>query len=168
MDTRREYRNEEHTAQELKEEILSNFTSKEELENDIPEHLFIGAFNVSVEKVKLLLIKKRSDIINCLLEDQANYLREKIEEIIEVLKYIYTKLGAEPSNIEALQEMREWIETLPVIITEQMENFQKLKTDYDVLEFFHWNLADEDFQAKVEAMQLPLLIQTRVSIIISI
>ncbi|XP_023247279.1 dynein heavy chain 1, axonemal-like [Copidosoma floridanum] len=151
----------EHPPSELREEILSQQSLKRSLEAEIPESLVIGAFEVSVYKLKNLLTDKRQQMVDCLLGSHASRLRTLTEDILVGLRAVYTKLAVEPADIEQLQETREWMESLNVVVAEYMDGMQRLKPEYDLLDAFCWSLPDEDTQSKFEAARLPSLIQHR-------
>ena len=62
-------------------------------------------------------------------------------------------------NIEHLFEEQDWIETVPVRVKKLDEIVQKLKFQYDILDYFWWNLSDKDFEIKWQAIGFPRQVQ---------
>lgn len=160
---RSNFKDEEYTVFELKEAIQSRFFEKSILENDLPDHIVIGAFRVNAEKVRAHLVEKQLNVVERLLRMHANRLAAQTEDALDEFQTIHQKLKTDPLNIEQLVEMREWMEGLPLIIENQRKVLQKIKIDYDALDAFHWNLNDEEFEAKWQAMLFPSKIHNQVS-----
>ncbi|XP_031787006.1 dynein heavy chain 1, axonemal isoform X2 [Nasonia vitripennis] len=157
------FKGEEYTISELRDAIHSRFSNKWTLEQELPDHIVIGAFYVNVDKVRKHLIDKQQNIVDCLLRMHADCLRRQTEDALEEFRSIYQKLKTDPLNIEQLTEMREWMEGLPVIVDNQRKALQKVKVDYDALDAFHYNLNDEEFEAKWQAMLFPAKIHSQIA-----
>ncbi|OXU24749.1 hypothetical protein TSAR_002051 [Trichomalopsis sarcophagae] len=157
------FKGEEYTVSELRDAIHSRFSTKWTLEQELPDHIVIGAFYVNVDKVRKHLIDKQQNIVDCLLRMHADCLKRQTEEALEEFRSIYQKLKTDPLNIEQLTEMREWMEGLPVIVDNQRKALQKVKVDYDALDAFHYNLSDEEFEAKWQVMLFPAKIHSQIA-----
>lgn len=136
---------------------------KRNLEKSLPSSIWIGSFNVNVKPLRSFLIEKRLDLATRLLNMFTAQLRVQIEDILNEYKDIHRKLKEDPFNIERVFEIREWMETIPLTVKALDETVQKLKLEYDVLDQFWWNLSDDDFALKYEAMGFPLEIQIQVN-----
>nr|XP_046487754.1 dynein axonemal heavy chain 1-like [Neodiprion pinetum] len=147
---------------EFKDEISFHFRMKHSLEKTLPSNIWIGPFNVNVRPLKSFLIEKRLDLATRLLNMFTARLHFQIDEILSEYKNIQKKLKDEPFNIERVFEMREWMETIPLTVKGLDDTVQKLKLEYDVLDQFWWNLSDEEFALKYEAIGFPLQIQIQV------
>lgn len=159
---KRDFKAAEYTIPELKKEITSQYTEKEILENDIPHHVAIGAFNVNIEDLRKFLIDKRQEAADGLLEMHENSLQIRAHDILNEFNAIWSKLVTEPDSIEEIFEIREWMESLPMNVSSIVDLMLRLKIDYDVLDQFNWNLSDENFNDKWEFLKFPLKIKTQV------
>ncbi|KAJ8667913.1 hypothetical protein QAD02_009576, partial [Eretmocerus hayati] len=157
----REFEEEEHSTLELRDEVLMQYALKTQLESEIPKRISIGVYNVNIEKLRSQLIEKRQSLGDSLLQMHTIRLKNQIEEINDEFRRMNLKLIDEPQSIEQVFEMREWMDGIPMIVTDFNEALQKLKLEYDLLDTFHWNLADEDFQLKWETLKYPLVIHTQ-------
>lgn len=77
----REFKNEEHTASEVKEEVSMHLRMKSNLEITLPNVIYIGPFHVSIDHLRTFLITKRQDICNKLLDMFATRMKDCIEEV---------------------------------------------------------------------------------------
>lgn len=91
-------------------------------------------------------------------------LRTKIDIVLSDYVQIRTRLRITLRNIEHLFEEQNWIETIPMTIKNLDEIVQKLKYEYDILDHFWWNLPNEGFDAKWQAIGFPRQIQLCVRI----
>lgn len=162
--TRSNFKSQEYTIAELKEKIQSHYSMKSNLENEIPRHIAVGVFNVSVDKLRQHLIDRQERIASCLLEMHSLRLRTQAEEALDESRAIFHKLRVEPPSIEQLLEIREWMDGLPAFLEGQQKSLQKIKAEYEALDTFHWSLNDDDFQVKWQAMLFPSKIQMQVSL----
>ncbi|XP_035733901.1 dynein heavy chain 1, axonemal-like [Vespa mandarinia] len=149
------FKNEEHTAIEITDEISFHRKIKKNLETTLPKNIFIGPFNVNVQPLKEFLMTKRENCSTQLLIMFTDKLRYKINEILDEYIEINVKLKEESKNVEHLFDKKEWMETIPLTVKGIDENMQKVKIEFDILEHFRWNLSDEDFNAKWEAIGYP-------------
>ena len=148
----------------MKEEIAYHFRLRASLEKNLPKSICIGPFNVNVLPLKEFLVEKRRHVAKCLLGMFTARLRDQLNENLADYINIKGKLKEEPQNIERIFEIREWIETIPLTVRAIDENVQRIKIEYDILDQFWWNLSDEDFEAKWEAVGFPRQIKLQVSI----
>lgn len=153
----------QHLASEVKEEIAFQFNIKRNIELTVPTSIWIGAFNVNVEPLKKFLIEKRKDLGNGLLSMFTQVLRDQVNELLTNYAEIRQKLKEDPRSIEDIFDIREWMDTIPLTVKSLDGVMQRLKIEFDILDSFKWNLSDEDFQAKWQAIGYPLEIELQVS-----
>ncbi|XP_043502299.1 dynein axonemal heavy chain 1-like [Polistes fuscatus] len=158
-----DFKNEEHTAVEIKDEISFHRRMKLNLESTLPKNIFIGPFNVNVYPLKEFLMSKREDCSTRLLYMFTEKLRYKVDEILNEYIEISVKLKEELRNVEHLFDKKEWMETIPLTVKGINENMQKVKIEFDILEHFRWNLSNEDFNVKWEAIGFPRKIEELVA-----
>ncbi|XP_072745723.1 dynein axonemal heavy chain 1 [Anoplolepis gracilipes] len=101
-----DFKTEDHTAAEVKDEISFHFKMKSILEMTLPKNIVIGPFR--------------------------------------------------------LFEEQDWMETIPLTVKALDKSVQKLKHEYDIFDHFWWNLSDQDFEAKWQAIGFPRQIQLHV------
>ncbi|XP_043259684.1 dynein axonemal heavy chain 1-like [Colletes gigas] len=158
-----EYKNEDDlTTADIKEAIEAQIAMKNNLEAILPKYIAIGPFQVIVQPLRDFLMQKRHDCITGLLAMLTEKLRTEIDSILDEYRDIRIKLKEVPRSIEHIFDIREWMETIPLRVEEQEEKMNRLKFDFDVLDTFWWNLSDEDFQAKWEAVGSPLQIELQI------
>lgn len=162
----RDFKNEEHTAVEVKDEISLHFKMKSNLEFALPNDIVIGPFRVNVRPLRQFLIQKRQNCCTKLLIMFAEDLRVRIDAILADYIKIRTRLRSASRNIEQLFEEQDWMETIPLTVKALDETVQKLKYEYDILDYFWWNLSDQDFQAKWQAIGFPRQVKLHVRKII--
>ncbi|KAK9870899.1 hypothetical protein WA026_009856 [Henosepilachna vigintioctopunctata] len=144
-----------HTAAEYKEEIAHQYRQKNNLEMTIPSTISIGPFVVSVDGLKNFLLNKRQDIINRLLDSFALRMKTLVEEVLDNFSNILLKLREKPDSIEAIFEIRDWMETVPITVKGLEETIRRYVMEYEVLEYFWYALPQEDFDNKWMAIGWP-------------
>lgn len=77
----REYDAQEHTAQEVKDEVELHLKEREILENALPTNVVIGPFWVNTDQVKQKLCKKRKELSLAVLELLAKKLRKQADDV---------------------------------------------------------------------------------------
>lgn len=140
---------------------------KSVLELTLPKDIVIGPFRVNVRPLRQFLIKKRQNCCTQLLIMFTESLRERIDVVLSDYMEIRARLKAMPLNIEQLFEEQEWMETIPLTVKALDKIIQKLKYEYDILDHFWWNLSDQDFEAKWQAIGFPRQIQLHVRLTIA-
>lgn len=135
------------------------------LESTLPKDIVIGSFRVNVRPLRKFLIQKRENCCTQLLVMFTDSLRAQIDNVLSDYVQIRTRLKAAPHNIEHLFEEQDWMETIPLTVKAIDKIVQKLKHEYDILDHFWWNLSDQDFEAKWQAISFPRQIQLHVRII---
>ena len=132
------------------------------LEATLPKNISIGAFRINVEPLRQFLVNKRKTLENDLLVMFTDTLRDQTREVLAEYAEIQRKLREEPKSIEEVFEIRDWMDTVPLSVKNLNDTMQRLKFEYDMLDTFWWNLSDDDFQTKWEAIEYPLEIERQV------
>ncbi|XP_063366022.1 dynein axonemal heavy chain 1-like [Cydia amplana] len=156
------YRQEKHSASEIREEVQTHYDAKQELIWRLPQYINIGPFAINVDTLKQILVNKRSDIMKALLAMWAEEVKNVVEDVIQAYKNIMRKLGEKPNTIEHVFEIREWMEGIPFALKTQEDIMKKVHTDYEVLDVFYTPLENEDFKALWESIGWPLNITKQV------
>lgn len=160
----RDFKNAGHTAAEIKNEISFHFKMKSILELSLPKDIVIGPFRVNVQPLRKFLIQKRQNCCTQLLIMFTESLRAQIDVVLTDYMQIQTRLKATSRNIEHLLEEQDWVKIIPLTVKALNDVAQKLKYEYDVLDYFWWYLSDQDFEAKWQAIGFPRQIQLYVRI----
>lgn len=109
----KEFKAADKSPQDFKEEISMHFRMKANLEVTLPPSIQIGPFLVSVEPLKVFLVKKRQELATKLIDMLLEKLRNETQEIIDEYTEIIRRLSEKPVSIEYIFETREWMETIP-------------------------------------------------------
>ncbi|KAM0726282.1 Dynein axonemal heavy chain 1 [Formica fusca] len=157
-----DFKNADHTAAEVKDEISFHFKMKSILELTLPKDIVIGPFRVNIQPLKQFLIQKRQNCCTQLLVMFTESLRARIDVVLSDYMQIRKRLKATSRDIEHLFEEQEWMESIPLTVKALDKIIQKLKHEYDVLDHFWWNLSDQDFEAKWQAIGFPRQIQLHI------
>lgn len=99
---------------------------KENLKKVLPETIAIGLFLVNVEPLKKILVDKRNDLANLIMETHARITSDQLELCCTEFKGINIKLSETAVSIEQVFETREWIDTLPNKIENLSEIVKRL------------------------------------------
>ncbi|XP_063697264.1 dynein axonemal heavy chain 1 [Culicoides brevitarsis] len=158
------FKSENHTMLEIKEEILMNIDKKQELEEKLPISIVIGPFFVLIEPLKRILIRKRNDLIQKLMKMLNDLIRDKTMKIVLQYREIFNRLFEPPSSVEFLFETQNMIETLPELIKSTEEEMRVVLYDYEILDFFHYVLTNEDCALKWEAIRWPNRILSQINV----
>ncbi|XP_011707083.1 PREDICTED: dynein heavy chain 1, axonemal-like, partial [Wasmannia auropunctata] len=154
-----DFRKADHTVAEIRDEVSFHFKMKSILELALPKNIAIGPFFVNVRPLRKFLVQKRQSCYTQLLIMFTDGLRKKIDVVLSDYVQIRTRLRVTSRNIKHLFEERDWIETIPLTVKNLDEIVQRLKHEYDILDHFWWNLSDEDFEIKWQAIGFPRQVQ---------
>lgn len=154
-----------HSSTEVKDEITMHLSVKARLEEILPATIPIGPFLVNVAPIRSTLIVKRGDCAAKLLDYFADRLRLNSEDLCEQYTLIFRRLSETASNVETLFETRDWMETVPDKVQKFEERMKTAMYDYDILDHFLYNLSNEDFKYKYDAIAWPLKIMRQIDVV---
>ena len=66
------------------------------------------------------------------------------EEFREISRHLYDR----PNCIEDLTEQREFLKTIPDVVTSHQSRIDQAMSDYDMIEDYFYPLSDEDFDQR--------------------
>ncbi|XP_036367019.1 dynein heavy chain 1, axonemal-like isoform X1 [Octopus sinensis] len=160
------YAETERPAVEIQEEAEKHLQEKGILEDEIPLSITIGPFWVTTSHVRETVSKKKKALTMALLDLLARQLSQQTEEVCETFKQISRKQSEKPNTIEELDELREWMKSIPEKIKDQQEQIDKIVVDYGLLENFFYNLSIDDFNNLWAMIGWPLKIEKQTETIL--
>lgn len=143
------------TALEVKQQVDEFIEKKLTLEKEVPSSIVIGPFQVLTETIRTDLSKKCKSLSDAVLDYLAKKLRKQADDGGEVCKNASRRLFEKPANIEYLDEMREWMETIPELLVEERAKINATTADYELLDEYYYQLSQDDFDAKWIAIMWP-------------
>ncbi|XP_067855101.1 dynein axonemal heavy chain 1 [Heptranchias perlo] len=153
------------TVHEVKQQVELHLKEKISINSAIPNTIIIGPFNINVETLRTNLAKKCNGLAQAVLKMFAKKLQTQVEAINSDFAMVNRKLFDKANNIEDLTEHREWMKKVPEMLRANEELTNKIIVDYDIFDEFYYNLSDEDFEAKWNAIAAPHIITTRMEVI---
>ncbi|XP_005102124.3 dynein heavy chain 1, axonemal [Aplysia californica] len=154
-----EYEAENHTAQQMAETAQQHLDKADWILEILPYNILIGPFNILVDGVRDQLIAKHRDLAMSVLALLARILRRKADEMSGDFKGMVNRITDIPNCIEELFALRDWINEVPQKLDVAREEMAIVLQNYEVLDAFNYNLADEDFTAKITMIGWPLKIE---------
>lgn len=148
-------------SQEIKEEISFQKKMKENFQVTLPESILIGPFLINVSKIKELFLTKQQELVNQLLEMFEEKLNERSLAVIDDYKIIMKHLCEKPASIEHINDIKNWMETIPEAVSKQEEIMRTILFDYELLDHFWYSLNNEIFSVKWQAIAWPLKINSQ-------
>ncbi|XP_014476414.1 PREDICTED: dynein heavy chain 1, axonemal [Dinoponera quadriceps] len=144
----KDFKDADHTALEVKDEVSFHLKMKSALENALPNEMIVGPFRVNVQPLRHHLVQKRQNCVTQLLTMFTESLRARTNVVLTGYSRIDARLRSPSRDIEHLFEEQDWVATIPLTMRPLDETMQKLTREFDVLDYFRWNLSDQDFEAK--------------------
>ena len=140
---------------------MRHIQESETLNREIPTYIHVGMFWVNCDSIKSIL---RKDLSKVVLDLYARKTSKVAVGISSIFSGIQQKLRERPSKIEELVELRDYLKTIPEIMEVQKSRISDMLLDFEKLEKFRYELANEDFKAKWLAFSWPAKIEELVTI----
>ncbi|XP_015110698.1 dynein heavy chain 1, axonemal [Diachasma alloeum] len=153
---------EDDTTAVFQEKIAFHRAARTEIEKSVPNSIVIGPFNVVLDGLKGFFVEKHKGLSVRLLTLLTEKLKIQLDDSMFEYSEMRRKLRDDPKSIEEVFEIREYMENLPLRITNLSDNVNRLKLEYEVLENFKWNVPDEDFCTKWQCIGYPRLIDEQI------
>lgn len=109
---------------------------KSNIESTIPSSIVIGPFFVTVEHLKNFLTTKRQEIATKLLDIFCQRMKNCVANVLEEYQSIMLKLNEKPDSIERVLDIRDWIETIPMLVQTQ----EDLVRRYVIVSTYLWSM----------------------------
>lgn len=146
------------SSQEVKKEIIDQRRLKQELKDDLPATIVIGPFFINVDPLKQFLIAKRTEIVKRIFEYYVDRMNTTTEELVEEFNIINNKITERPLSIEHLLEIQDYIKIVPDLVEVLQEKVKIMMLEYEVLDYFWYNISDAQFAMKWDVFGWPFQI----------
>lgn len=143
------------SSQNVKKEIIDQRRLKQELKDDLPPSIVIGPFYINVDPLKQHLIAKRTEIVKKIFDYYVDRMNTTTEELLEEFTIIFNKITERPLSIEHLLEIQEFIKAVPDRVEILQERVKIMMLEYEVLDYFWYNLSDTQFAMKWDVFGWP-------------
>ncbi|CAG2240330.1 DNAH [Mytilus edulis] len=131
-----EYDAQEHTAQEVKDEVELHLKEREILENALPTNVVIGPFWVNTDQVKQKLCKKRKELSLAVLELLAKKLRKQADDMVVAGMAAHTDISRAQeiaNEVRRINKQLKEAQTLAQTYNNRERLFGQPVTNYDKL-----------------------------------
>jgi hypothetical protein len=104
-------------------------TKKDYMDEHIPRNIAVGWFTVGLERVKKLVLAKYTDMIAGLGGAIASSTRKRTEDAVKGFDSMLGILKKAPANVEAIQQMREYMLEIPALLIDLKTEVNSVKKD---------------------------------------
>ncbi|ORY49032.1 hypothetical protein BCR33DRAFT_714104 [Rhizoclosmatium globosum] len=154
-----EYEEENHTIEEMEQDIINHTKDWEALDKDIPSHISLGLFWVSCDSIRAAM---RKDLAKVVLDILARRTAKIAQGISQAFTGIQNRLKDHPTKIEELTELRDYMKTIPEECKNQNIKINEMLRNYEILEKYKYEQSNEDFRARWTAYGWPMRIDEMV------
>ncbi|XP_057321703.1 dynein axonemal heavy chain 1 isoform X2 [Microplitis mediator] len=156
-----EIREKNFDTHEIYEAIIYYTSELDSLDAKIPDIFYIKSFKIKLE-FKKFLIEKYKKIINGFVDVLTARCRQKINTILANYLSIEDKLIKDSDYIEELIKLQKYIADIPEQIIKLRNEMEFIITEYELLDTIKYNISDEDFAMKWEAIGYPSKIEGQI------
>ncbi|KAJ3073482.1 Dynein heavy chain 1, axonemal [Podochytrium sp. JEL0797] len=150
-----EYEEEDHTIEEMEQDIIHHMKEWEALDKDIPSHICLGLFWVSCDSIRAAM---RKDLAKVVLDILARKTAKIAQAISQSFTVIQNRLKDHPTRIEELTELRDYMKTIPEECKNQNFKINEMVRNYEILEKYKYEQSNEDFRSRWTAYGWPMKI----------
>ncbi|CUG87383.1 dynein heavy chain, putative [Bodo saltans] len=148
----RQYSEEEHSTEEMKEEIRKHLKSKKSVAQRIPTYITVGNFVLDCQSFCYTMANKNQDLAKLVMDLICKIAKVKTTHIREEFTKIVKVFDKAPGTPEKLYDIKNFIVSLPEKVVELVTEIDDMRQYYTILEGFQYGLTDEDFKHKWEAI----------------
>lgn len=131
---------------ELKKDIYKHFEEEKRLKSEIPEKIIVSMFEIDCRDMREALSGKHKRIAEEEIEIIAKTARNQTNKLLKKFKEWQDIIEKTPSNIEELNEIREFMTKVPIEIKKIKSEMEKAGEVYEYLNEFSYKFKnDEDF-----------------------
>jgi dynein heavy chain len=151
----KKFEEEEHSTEEMKEEIKKHVKAKKNVTARIPFHCWVGNYIVDCHQFRYTMAQKNQDLAKLVMDLICKIAKSKTQHIREEFHKIATYVQRKNLTVEKLYEMKNYIAQLPETIAEMMGKIDDMNTYYTILEGFQYELTNDESKHKWEAKYWP-------------
>ena len=151
---------------EMAAEIKKHERKKKEVRKEIPHYMEVGNFFVDCTTFRTAMERKHDELKKCVEDLIKDLAKEKAKAIREQFTKISAMMQRPAQTVEALFNTRSFIKKE---IPEQVHSpegllskIDDMKTFYSILEQFQYQLTDEDFRGKWDAIYWPKKLELQI------
>jgi len=147
---------EETTLEDIVKLIQHHVREKGKVDHNIPaDTLNLGLFALTCTQVRNKIYEKHESMILELHQLIIRLAAIRADAISEEYKDIYNYIHIKPKDIEALAEMRQYLETIPSMVEGLEIRIEQAKTFYNALDDSCFQLETDDFNRRMEVNRWP-------------
>ena len=150
-----EYGATEKTIQEMSADVRKQLASIAAVEKEVPLGVTIGLFAVNTHAVRKFLVERHHAISKAILQLVASKVKARGEELTDAFKEINRSCMRSTPDVEAVQELEEYMAQLPGELDQLQQGLQEMLSDQLVLEGFEFETSDENFKTFWSTMAWP-------------
>lgn len=135
--------------------ILKYNANMIDISNRFPVSINLGFVLVDCKIIKSLLITKLRSISSRLTELLAKYVLVVADDVSEAYKLVFDKVTVVPSNVEALNEMKEYLSTVPALMESLTQRHSLCDMNFEILDKLNYNLTSDSFVIKWKVFGWP-------------
>lgn len=155
------YAEEEHSMDEMKDEINKHLWAKRVVAERIPQYLTVGNFVVDCQSFGYVMSMKEEDLARLIMQLIGKLAKKQTQHVREEFNKIARVLEKEPQNPEKLYELYAFIDSMSESVIELNECIEGMRQYYSILDSFQFELTDEESKAKWEAILWPRQLSLR-------
>ncbi|KAH9586143.1 Dynein heavy chain [Trypanosoma melophagium] len=157
-----EYAHEEHTTEDMKEEIRRHLKAKKVVAQKLPAYITVGNYVVDCQSFGHIMANKEQDLAKLVMNLICKMAKSKTVYIREEFSKIVRTLEKQPQNPEKLYELKNFIASTPERITELCAEIEDMRQYYNILDGFQYELSDDESRQKWEAIAWPRQLTLRI------
>jgi len=145
----------DNTLGDIRKELSIQAALRDKIEREIPKSIHLGFIHVNCEDVRRKLATKRQDMMNKELDSFARMLRNRCEELGKNFKKIEAELRKQPTDIQELTKLREYMATVPASVASYKDAISECMDSFDLLDSFHYRLPKDGWKLKWQTFSWP-------------
>ena len=157
------YSAEEHTNDEVKDEIRKHSRARKDILAKIEPFIYVGNFVVDCQSFRYQVADKNQELAKLVMDYILKTAKKRTQEIREEFNFIVKTVERVPQNAEKLYDVKTFISQLPEKVGELSEKIEEMKGFYAILDGFQYGLTDDEFRHKWEAIGWPRQLDIRVA-----
>ena len=146
------------SADGLRKKLTNLIDLKAKIEDRIPISIQIGAFELSLDSIRTALQGRYQNIITLFLQRVQEQTKATCDELMKRYDTCSRTLREECNDIEAVTQLKEYIQELPAVVTEFDQDIHKALQSYELLDEYKFEYAKDDTKRRWAIYGIPLKI----------